>query len=149
MQSVSRPVPLSFSHHGHGPCPATASSGAVIVGFRASVEPESPSKGPNGSCCQRRHSLLSDHLAADALIRRHGGGGAGATEDFEDADCDEYEEGESEDEDDEGMLDDAELELLEGLDAAWSPSSSIYSAGAASRASTASSSRPIAIPAAT
>jgi hypothetical protein len=76
---------------------------------------------------------------------------AGATEDedeFEDEEGDEYEAGDS---DDEGALDDEELSLLEGISAAWSPSSSVFSMGGASRtsASTASSSRPIAIPAAT
>lgn len=143
MQTVSsRPAPLSFGHGG--------ASTPVIVGFRAaSTEPESPSKGANAGSCQRRHSLLSDLLAAGALLRaaeRHGGGGGG-TEEEEDGDV--YCDGDTDDDVDMDALDDEEMSLLEGLEAAWSPSSSIYSAGAVSRASTASSSRPIAIPAAT
>lgn len=120
-------------HHHHGPGPAS-----VIVGFSAQPDPESPSKYTTGSQ-QRRHSLLSDLLrdvqaAADAV----------AMEDIDFADDDDDED----DEEDEDELDDEELSLLEGLSAAWSPSSSIYSAGT-SRASTCSSTRPIAIPAST
>jgi len=138
-------------------------AGSVIVGFRAaqSEPPESPSPwrgaagsnrgnhlagggGGGGGESARPHSLLSDLLRD---VQR-----AAAEADALMADALAYEVDDDDDEDDDGEddLDDDELDLLEALNAAWgSPSSSVFSAATgASRASTASSSRPIAIPAA-
>jgi hypothetical protein len=123
-------------------------SPAVVVGFRATAacDPlqESPWRSasaggdPEASAQRRARSLLSDLLQAedaDTLMAV-----AAAYDDDED------------EEDDDDDLNDEDLDLLDALDAAWgSPtSSSALSSGTAAtgRSAASSSTRPIAIPAA-
>lgn len=121
-----------------------------ILGFAADDVPESPSR--SGICTARR-SLLSDSLRASLAAGgplAHMAAAAGATRAHPLTGAalasDGGYDGDGDEEEEEEELDDEELSLLEGLDAAWSPSAcSVLSVGT----STASSSRPIAIPAAT
>lgn len=152
LSNLSEPALRAAGAFASGPL-ARASASVVVVGWQE--PPESPSKGPGCCSFQRRHSLLSDALAGDPIRARRGGSGGpegaanGSAPRPPACSDDDLDDDYDDDDPEEGALDEDELSLLEGLEAAWSPSSSIRSAGAASRASTASSSRPIAIPAAT
>lgn len=130
-------------------------AGPTIFGFTAQQETPCSAQrcaaSNRLSLDSRRHSLLSDLMASIAQ--------QAAEAEAEDAamgeagDDDAYDDDDEDEEDDLGEDDELKT-MMEEMENAWSPSSSIgaassiYSSGT-SRASTCSSSRPIAIPAST